>query len=213
MLDAGSARSSVAVADGGRLLGAVEFDRRSGDGDLLSAVSRVLGQAGLGRSDLRGVVTLRGPGSFTGLRIAGSTALGLSRGLDIPAGSIPTFDALALAAPAEVARPLAAVDAMRGEWHVQAFERRGADWPRPLASPALVAAGSVPAWPVDAVSGFGAERAWPADVGRARGVEPPPLTPEVAVHLSRGAGPAWWDETVTRPLYLRAPAVTLPRPR
>jgi len=213
VLDAGSPLSSVAVAADGRLLASVELDRRVEKGDLLSAISAALASAGLERKALRGVVTLRGPGSFTGLRIGGSLALGLSRGLAVPAGSVSTFDGLALAASDPNGPILCAVDALRGEWHVRALQRRGDDWPRALDQTTTVPAGAPPAIPVDAIIGFGIGTAWSAAGVAVPALEPPALAPRVAVRLSRGDGPAWWDEPVTRPLYLRAPAVTTPRPR
>ncbi|MEX0935308.1 MAG: tRNA (adenosine(37)-N6)-threonylcarbamoyltransferase complex dimerization subunit type 1 TsaB, partial [Gemmatimonadota bacterium] len=44
----------------------------------------VLDEAGVPREEVRGLIVGRGPGSFTGVRIAAATAKGLARGLDVP---------------------------------------------------------------------------------------------------------------------------------
>jgi tRNA threonylcarbamoyladenosine biosynthesis protein TsaB len=51
--------------------------------------------AGLKPEDLEGVVCMKGPGSFTGLRIGFSAAKGLAFSLGIPLASVPTLDCMA----------------------------------------------------------------------------------------------------------------------
>ncbi len=59
---------------------------------LLPEVISILEKAQLSIKDIDLIVTTRGPGSFTGLRIGMSTAKGLSQGAGIPVVSIPTLD-------------------------------------------------------------------------------------------------------------------------
>jgi tRNA threonylcarbamoyladenosine biosynthesis protein TsaB len=62
---------------------------------LLPTIQRVLGNAGLPLKDLDALYVTRGPGSFTGLRIALSTAKGLQSALGIPLYAPLTLDAMA----------------------------------------------------------------------------------------------------------------------
>lgn len=58
-------------------------------------VDRILQDAGIVKSDLNAIGVGIGPGSYTGLRIAVSTAKGLSLGLDIPLIAVNTLEAMA----------------------------------------------------------------------------------------------------------------------
>ena len=51
--------------------------------------------AGLGPEDLNIAACMKGPGSFTGLRIGFSAAKGMALALDIPLISVPTLDCMA----------------------------------------------------------------------------------------------------------------------
>ncbi|HVT58760.1 MAG TPA: tRNA (adenosine(37)-N6)-threonylcarbamoyltransferase complex dimerization subunit type 1 TsaB [Thermoanaerobaculia bacterium] len=113
---------------------------------LLAFIDQVLAEAGALPADLGGVVALRGPGSFTGLRIGLATALGLQQALGIRALALPTLAVLAAAGAAPGAGPvpgavvIAAVDALRGDWSAQAFltARPPTMTPQPLGDPALL---------------------------------------------------------------------------
>ncbi len=60
--------------------------------DLLLEIKSMLKRVNLALSDLNLLVCTKGPGSFTGLRIALSTLKGISLGASIPLVSIPTLD-------------------------------------------------------------------------------------------------------------------------
>jgi tRNA threonylcarbamoyladenosine biosynthesis protein TsaB len=51
---------------------------------LLPAIDRIVRGSGVTPGDLRGIVVGAGPGSFTGIRIAGATAKGMAHALGIP---------------------------------------------------------------------------------------------------------------------------------
>ena len=84
---------------------------------VLSAVDRVLAEAGIARFELDAIGFGRGPGSFTGLRIAAGVAQGLAFALDLPAVPVSTLTAIAQGALRENGsrRVLVVLDARLGE--------------------------------------------------------------------------------------------------
>jgi tRNA threonylcarbamoyladenosine biosynthesis protein TsaB len=63
---------------------------------LMDCIDTLLGRAGLKPAELTGIACMGGPGSFTGLRIAYSTAKGLGLALGIPFAAVPSLDCMAL---------------------------------------------------------------------------------------------------------------------
>ena len=80
----------------------------------------VLAQAGLRKSSLNHIAFANGPGAFTGVRIAASTAQGISIGLGCPLVAISTLAVLAQTASDQYDQRdiLAAIDARMGEAYV-----------------------------------------------------------------------------------------------
>lgn len=80
----------------------------------------LLAEAGIARRELDAIAVGRGPGAFTGVRLAIAIAQGIALGLDVPLVPVSTLAALAL--PAARANPgepvLAAIDARMGELYV-----------------------------------------------------------------------------------------------
>lgn len=68
---------------------------RAALGRLLPAVDALLADAGVSRDDIATVAVGRGPGSFTGVRIAVASAKGLAHGLGVPLAGLGTLDAVA----------------------------------------------------------------------------------------------------------------------
>jgi len=62
---------------------------------LMESVDNLCKSAGLQPGDLNQVYCMKGPGSFTGLRIAFAAAKGLSLALGIPLSAVPTLDCMA----------------------------------------------------------------------------------------------------------------------
>ncbi len=81
---------------------------------LLSSIKGVLGDAGIGRQQIEGIVVVHGPGSFTGIRIGVSAAKGLAEGLGVPVLALSRLELLARKAPQ--ADAAAVLDAGRGEF-------------------------------------------------------------------------------------------------
>lgn len=114
----------------GAVLAAEDFPApRAANTVVLMAAERLLDSVGLTAQALAAVVVGRGPGSFTGVRIAAATAKGLAHGLGIPLLGFSTLDAIARRAPIE---GLVGVlgDAMRSEVYPALFRVHGGSWKR-----------------------------------------------------------------------------------
>lgn len=87
----------------------------------------LLTQAGIKRSQLDAIAISRGPGAFTGVRLAIALGQGIALALGKPMIGVSTLMAIAtsLKAEAQKQRILAAIDARMGEVYVGAFERNG----------------------------------------------------------------------------------------
>ena len=95
--DTSGVTGSVAVARGADVLARATLgDRGEHASRLIPTIADVLGEAGIARSELRGVVVGEGPGSFTGVRVAAATAKGLAHALDCPIWAISSLVAAAL---------------------------------------------------------------------------------------------------------------------
>ena len=100
---------------------------------------QLLADAGVARSQLDAIAVGRGPGAFTGVRLAVALAQGIALALDRPVVPVSTLAVLALQAASfpsplvgegarragEGANILAAIDARMGEIYVATFERDG----------------------------------------------------------------------------------------
>ncbi len=98
--------------------------RRASNTKLLSCIDEALATCGVARDALACVVAGRGPGSFTGVRIAMATAKGIASALGLPLVGVSSLDAVAWGAWAEGARGslLVVADAMRKEVYPVDFE-------------------------------------------------------------------------------------------
>lgn len=122
-LETSAERGGVALFAGGALLGEedVGADARHA-ASLLVCLDRLLGRAGRRLDEVEAIALAIGPGSFTGLRIGLSTALGLAFGTERKLVPVPTLAALALqAGGAPLAAPL--LDARRGEVYAGLYDR------------------------------------------------------------------------------------------
>lgn len=106
---------TVAVARDERILAEVGVGVQSRHAEtVLPSLETALGLAGVDRAAVEEVVVGAGPGSFTGVRVAGATAKGLVAALD--ASLVAWSSLLALAAAVASDRPVCALlDARRGE--------------------------------------------------------------------------------------------------
>lgn len=94
-IDASTTGCSVALFNERKvLISLASRMERSSAENLTLMIEQVLRFGGVTYSDLQAVAVAKGPGSYTGLRIAVSTAKGLAFGLDIPLISFGTLPAL-----------------------------------------------------------------------------------------------------------------------
>jgi tRNA threonylcarbamoyladenosine biosynthesis protein TsaB len=200
--------ASAAVAAPGALLAARSLAGERSADRLLALLDAALAESRLRLADLAAIAVARGPGSFTGVRIALATALGLHQATGLPLVAASTLELLARQAPETARRVGVAVDALRGEWYAQIFER-GPEGIRPFGGPEIRATEGLARLEVDLW--IGEARALPA-LG-ALGVETlagGALAPALALAAASGAlgEPA---TQVPAPLYLRPPAAVARR--
>jgi tRNA threonylcarbamoyladenosine biosynthesis protein TsaB len=141
------------------ILGQTELAGRTYSATLVSAVAALLESARVALQDLGGIVTVNGPGSFTGVRVGLSTVKGLAQSAGVPV--VPLSRLLVLARKAGV--PSAAIDAQRGEIYLR-LESTGRDASELLAGPAELAALEAPARVAvcDDAAAQILSRAWPS---------------------------------------------------
>lgn len=205
-IDTGSPTISVAVVASGTMLAERSAPQLEASERLLRLIEEVLEAAGLRLPELAGIAALRGPGSFTGLRIGLATVLGLHQSTGLPAAAVATLAALA-AEGAEAAGLAAgrtivsAVDALRDEWTMQRFAV--ADLPSPQSPPALVSRQALEAI-VEPLVGHGLGKL----AGASCRLEPRCLGAWAAKLAARDAA-AWDVARLVEPLYARPAAVTL----
>ncbi len=132
---------------------------------ILPMVEELLVQAGWRRADLEALAFGRGPGSFTGVRLAASVAQGIAFGLDLPVAPVSTLAAIAHRAWRErgAERVIAAIDARMQEVYWGAFEIDRHGRPAPVLEECVVAPDAAPLPPGEgwfvAGTGWGAHEA------------------------------------------------------
>ena len=125
-LDTAGPRPSVVVRAGDAVFEeALPEDRRASE-ELLPAVRRALGRAGVSLESCERIAVCAGPGSFTGVRVGLATAWGLARARGIALEAVSTLEALAETSRGSGAASAAAfLDAGRGELVAERFDLGG----------------------------------------------------------------------------------------
>jgi tRNA threonylcarbamoyladenosine biosynthesis protein TsaB len=211
-IDGATGACSVALLSGDAVLSrrSARLDRGQAE-ILVPMVMDVLDEAGMGFPALDRLAVTVGPGSFTGVRIALATARAMALAADLPLVGVTTLEAYAHGVPAGLRGErsvLAAVDSRRAEPFLQLF----GPGLEPAGLPAAVlpqdAAALLPGGPVLVVGD--AVRQLEPFLAALPGVSfAEPDIPDPAV-VARLAGGRPVPEVPPRPLYLRAPDVTLP---
>jgi tRNA threonylcarbamoyladenosine biosynthesis protein TsaB len=214
---AGSACSAV-VGRGDLVLAAAHQAMRHGHAEaLLPMIDRVMIAAGCSPQELDAVAVSVGPGGFTGIRAGLAAAHGLALAAGAQLIGVTSFAAVAARAGDAGFPTLVALDSRRDDFYLQFFGADGepvgepqAVLPEALAAQVAVAAGDGPL----RIAGDRAEAARVLLTHRERTEILPDSAPEARGVLAAalrwfGGGSA---TTPARPLYLRPPDVTMPKP-
>ncbi len=110
---------SVALWQGGRVLERFEVAPRRHAELALPWADALLTEAGMARSALDAIAVGRGPGAFTGVRLAMAIGQGIALALDRPMVPVSTLAALAM--QARDGQVMASIDARMGEVYVGTF--------------------------------------------------------------------------------------------
>jgi tRNA threonylcarbamoyladenosine biosynthesis protein TsaB len=123
-LDAATEACSAALLVAGAVGERYEVIGRGHAERLLPMADELLREAGLAPSDLDGIAFGRGPGGFTGLRIAAGIAQGLAAGSRRPVVPVSNLAAVAAAAARSAGEPrvLVCMDARMGQVYWAAYD-------------------------------------------------------------------------------------------
>lgn len=204
------ARLTVVLARGDAVAAALCLDAPGRHNEVLApAVARLMRLADLAPGDLAGVACVRGPGSFTGVRMTLAFALGLARAAGLPLAGLDYLPLLAAGCAPLLDGTLAVLTrARRNQVYVQPFAAPGG---APLAEPKAVGVEALPGLLADLprplrLAGGGATENRGTLVGlmpHATVLDPAWDHPLPAV-LARLACAAEYSTVPLEPLYLRA---------
>jgi tRNA threonylcarbamoyladenosine biosynthesis protein TsaB len=142
VIDASTARGTVALFAGSRVLGAHRVAMGAGKEDqLFPALQQLLARSGKHPRDLGAIVCGEGPGGFTSLRIAAALAKGLAHGAGCPLYAVPSL-LLAAASLSDVpfGEYVVHAEALRGERYVLPVRRDDGGFWRPAGAAGRMAA-------------------------------------------------------------------------
>lgn len=119
-LDTSTEACSAALLYGTDIIERFEALPRGHAGRILGMLEEVLAEAGLAIAELDAVAFCRGPGAFTGVRIACGVVQGIAFGADLPVAPLSTLAVLAQGALREhgAQRVVAAIDARMAEVYI-----------------------------------------------------------------------------------------------
>jgi tRNA threonylcarbamoyladenosine biosynthesis protein TsaB len=125
-LDTSTEYCSVALWQDGSIIEHCELAGQKHSEMLISMLDELLNKAGVKLARLDGIAFGKGPGSFTGVRIACGATQGLALGTNLPVAGICTLEALAEASGKS--RVIAVLDARMGEIYHAAYEKNNGAW-------------------------------------------------------------------------------------
>jgi len=134
---------SVALWVDGQVLERFEIAPRRHTELVLPWAGELLAEAGIARVQLDAIAVGRGPGAFTGVRLAVALVQGMALALDKPVVPVSTLAALALPVAGDGDCVLAAIDARMGELYLGLYRRDperllaaiGDEWMAPPSAP------------------------------------------------------------------------------
>lgn len=145
-IDTTEAACSAALLVGGAVAERFEIAPRRHSELILPMMDGLLAEAGLRLGDLDALGVARGPGSFTGVRIAVSVVQGAAFGAGLPVVPVSSLQALAQGTAREhgAAAVLSALDARMGEVYWGAYRADPAGVMRPVITERVCAPQDVP---------------------------------------------------------------------
>ena len=124
--DTATKSCSVALTDQAEVLAEITLVNADTHSLHLNSLIRdVCKMAQIGFNDIDGYAVTRGPGSFTGLRIGISTAIGLAQASNKPICGVSTLHALANQTVTSSRIVCSMIDARRGEVYFACFRKEG----------------------------------------------------------------------------------------
>ena len=159
-LETATEACSAALYVNGEVLERYALAPREHNRLILPMIESLLAEAGTTLKGLDALAFGRGPGSFTGVRIAAGVVQGLGFGAELPVAPVSTLAALAQEAFAETPQSHAfpCIDARMGEVYWAVYRRDGEGCAGLLGAESVVAAERV-IFPED-VCGFGIGSGW-----------------------------------------------------
>lgn len=216
-LDCATTGCSVCVWQDDTVLAARAQEMTRGQAEvLMPMIQDALNAANMTPKDLDAIAVTRGPGAFTGLRIALAAARGLALSLDIPCVGVTTLEVLAHGVNEGGNAPshpiLACVESKRADIYVQLFDADLKPLSDPQATDAETLAALLQGHETLVLVGDASARA--ADMLAGTGVEAilssAPHLPDPGI-IARLAAPRTIGATSPAPLYLRPPDAKLPK--
>jgi tRNA threonylcarbamoyladenosine biosynthesis protein TsaB len=153
-LETATEACSVALWLDGAILERFEIAPRRHAGLVLPMADSLLAEAGIGKRQLDAIAVGRGPGAFTGIRLAIAVAQGLGVALDRPLLPVSTLATLAMGLRGQPLPILALIDARMGEVYAGAFAPDADGLVTPTVDEVVLAPDAVPA-PGTAFVGIG----------------------------------------------------------
>lgn len=215
-LDSATTGCAAALWRDGRVLAAASEAMARGQAQaLMPAVAAVLARAGLVPADVDMVAVTRGPGAFTGLRIALAAARGFALALGVPCVGVTTLEAVAHGVPAAERQDrlvLVCVESKREEVYVQLFSSTLEPASEPLACDAAALKGLFAGGERLVLAGDAALRTRAMLAGADLDIlmSAASALPDPAHIAAIASARALADAPAPEPLYLRPPDAILP---
>lgn len=122
-IDCSASIMSISLKSGERLFESAVHDGFHHSENLLPQIDSLLTMATIAPGDIDLICVSSGPGSFTGLRIAMSTAKGIAMGASADLVSVPTLDSYALGQSEFDGAVIPIIDARKQRFYAAVFER------------------------------------------------------------------------------------------
>jgi tRNA threonylcarbamoyladenosine biosynthesis protein TsaB len=133
-----SPAGGLALSDGEKLLAEVNLEvRKTATEWLLQSIEDLLARTDLAKDALEGIGVVRGPGSFTGLRVGLATAKGLALAIGCPLLGVSSLQCLAMQLPFTRLPVCAMLDARKQEVYAALYHWQAGS-PHPLADERVI---------------------------------------------------------------------------